>query len=69
MPRHWVLEHMASVASAALDLSDDWEYRRLLELFDLLDPELLRRFVLPGLSSADPDVRKAAEDLSSAIRW
>jgi hypothetical protein len=62
MPRRWVLEHVASVATAALDLSDYWEYRRLLELLDLLDPELLQRFVLPGLSSADPNIREAAED-------
>jgi len=62
MPRHWVLEHVASVAAAALDLSDHWEYRRLLELLDLLDPELVRRFISLGLSSADPDVREATED-------
>jgi hypothetical protein len=62
MPRAWVLEHVGAVAEEALDLADLWEYRRLLELLDLLDPGLVRRFASRGLSSPDPDVREAAED-------
>lgn len=62
MPRAWVLQHIAAVAEEALDLLDYWEYRRLLELLTLLDPELVRRFVARGLASSDPDVREAAED-------
>jgi hypothetical protein len=62
MPRPWVLEHVAAVADETLDLTDYWEYRRLLELLHLLDPTLVRRFVSRGLSSPDPDVRDAAED-------
>jgi hypothetical protein len=62
LPRGWVLEHIEPVAIAALDLSDYWEYRRLLELAELLDPELVQRFVSLGLGHPDPNVREAAED-------
>ena len=62
MPRPWVLEHIEPVAAEVLELSDYWEYRRLLELAELLDAELLRRLIPRGLSSSDPDVREAAED-------
>ncbi|HWG47441.1 MAG TPA: hypothetical protein VN688_32050 [Gemmataceae bacterium] len=62
MPRAWVLEKIEQVAAKSLDLSDYWEYRRLLELADLLDQGLVRRLVLLGLKSSDDDVREAAED-------
>lgn len=62
LPRSWVLEHIEEVAIAAHDLSDYWEYRRLLELVELLDSGLLRRFVSLGLGNHDPEVNEAAED-------
>jgi hypothetical protein len=62
MPRPWVLQHIASVADAALDLADYWEYRRFLELAALLDLDLVQCFAARGLVSSDPDVREAAED-------
>jgi hypothetical protein len=62
MPRAWVLQEIEKVAAEALDLTDYWEYRRLLELAGLLDAELVRRLVSLGLGSSDPDVREAAED-------
>lgn len=62
MPRAWVLEQFEQVAAEALDLADYWEYRRLLELADLLDAELVQRLVPMGLGSSEPDVRETAED-------
>jgi hypothetical protein len=62
MPRAWVLEKIEQVAAKSLDLSDYWEYRRLLELADLLDQGLVQRLVLLGLKCSDDDVREAAED-------
>ena len=62
MPRSWVLEHIEQVAVEALDLADYWQYRRLLELTNLLDAELIQRLVPLGLGSSNPDVREAAED-------
>ncbi|HZY85943.1 MAG TPA: hypothetical protein VFE78_14000 [Gemmataceae bacterium] len=67
MPRARVLERIERVAAEALDLSDYWQYRRLLELAELLDAELVRRLVPVGLSSSDPDVREAAEDFLARL--
>jgi hypothetical protein len=62
LPRAWVLERIEQAAVEALDLSDYWEYRRILELAELLDSALVQRFVTLGLDSLDPDVREAAQD-------
>src|SRR5688572_9900968 len=62
MPRTWVLEHIERVAVERLNLSDDWEFRRLLELAQLLDLELVRRLVSLAMGSTKPDVVEAAED-------
>jgi hypothetical protein len=66
MPRPWVLEQIEHVATEALDLTDSWEYRRLLELARQLDAGLVRRLVVLGLDSSDPDVREAAEDFRAS---
>jgi hypothetical protein len=61
-PRQWVLGTLIEEASKILDLSDSWEYRRLLELADLIDQELVQQIVKLGFSSKDEEVREAAED-------
>lgn len=61
MPRPWVLVRFERVAAGALDLSDYWVYRRLLELAELLDAGLVERLIPLGLASSDPDVREAAD--------
>lgn len=68
LPRSWVLEWLEPVAQEVLNLSDYWEYRRLLELAEMLDIKLLKRLVSRNLASTDPDVREAAEDYSSIIK-
>src|SRR5436305_3972257 len=60
LPHDLVLENIESVAVEVLDLSDYWEYRRLLELAAMLDAGLVQRLVQLGLTSSDPDVREAA---------
>lgn len=62
MPRVWVLENIERVAAEGLAPFDYWNYRRLLELYSMLDPDLVSRLVDRGLSSTDFEVREAAED-------
>jgi hypothetical protein len=62
LPRAWVLERIEQIAVESVDLSDYWQYRRLLELASVLDAGLVQRFVTLGWESADPDVREAAQD-------
>lgn len=66
LSRPWVLEHFERLATESLDLADYWEYRRLLELAELLDAALVQRLVPCGLASSDPDVREAAEDFRAS---
>ena len=62
LPRDRVLEAIECLAEETLLLSDEWEYRRLLELYRKLDERLLQRLVARGLTSADAEIREAAED-------
>jgi hypothetical protein len=68
MPLSWVLERIEQVAAESLDLSDYWEYRRLLELVELLDVTVLERLISLGLGSSDPDVRETAQDYKTRIK-
>lgn len=64
LPRPWVIQHLEAVSHEVVTLTDPWEYRRLLELADLIDTALLRRFVAIGLSSTDEEVREAATEFA-----
>jgi hypothetical protein len=61
-PRAWVIANIETIADHHLDLDDEWEYRRLLELLAQLDTPLRARFVQRGINSAHPGIREAAED-------
>ena len=72
LPRAWVLEHIELAAEAALFKDphwEDWEYRRLLELYGpygLADESLVRRLARRGLGSSNVDVNEAAQDF---LEW
>jgi hypothetical protein len=61
-PRTWILAHVEQIAEDAIDWDDEWDYRRLLELYALLDPRLLPRAIEKGLTSHNPEVAEAAEE-------
>jgi len=62
--RAWVLERIEAVSEAVLDLSNDYEYRRLLELAETLDDDLLKNLVKRGQESNDEELRETAEGFS-----
>jgi hypothetical protein len=63
LPRAWVLENIEQAAFESLNLADDWEYLRLLELADLLgDQGLADRLVAFGKKSTNPEIRETADD-------
>ena len=65
LPREWLIQHIESYAEPLLQLEDEWEYRRLAEVYEGLDGDLLRRLIARGLESRNPDIREAAADYSS----
>jgi hypothetical protein len=60
LPRPWLAARIEAAPAPLLRLQDEWEYRRLLELYALLDPELWRRLAARGLRSPVADIREAA---------
>lgn len=62
LPRDWVLARIEEVAEPLLTNGTYDEYRRLLELYTLLDPMLTQRLAERAVQNPDPDIREAGED-------
>jgi hypothetical protein len=67
IPRAWLLDRIEPAAEGLLASGDDWEFRRLLELYELLDPTLLKALVSRGLKSDQELVREAAEEFAARV--
>ena len=61
-PAKWVSPLIRQTAAEAIDMGDDWDYRRLLELTDLISPELLGWALTLNEDSDDPDIAEAVSD-------
>jgi hypothetical protein len=70
IPREWLLDQIEPLAEELITSGGEWEYRRLLELYERLDDDLLRRLVARGLLSDNEEIKEAAEDFGQrrAIR-
>ncbi len=62
IPRQWLLSHIESITEPLYKLEDSWEYRRLLELYWLLNKELARKLAVQGLNNRNLDIEEAAKD-------
>jgi len=67
MDREFVLQEIEREAKKVLNLEDEWEYRRLLEVYDLLNEELKKRLIKEGMKSGNPEVVEAANDFSHKL--
>ncbi len=56
---------LKTAVSRVLDLSDEWEYRRLCEFLGLLNSDLLNEYVVAGLASPNDEGREAAEEFAT----
>ncbi len=63
MPRPPVLARIGAIASRILDLSEEYEVRRLLEVVALLDVGALREVAAEFRRSEDPEIRDAADEI------
>ena len=66
MPHDWVVPRIHSIAERDLNLADDWECRRLLELYSEIDQTLLRQFASACCGSTDPAIADAGRDFLTA---
>jgi hypothetical protein len=62
LPRDWLLHNIERSAEFLLEVEDEWEYRRLLEVYQHLDKDLVRRLALRGLNSTERGIQEAAQE-------
>ena len=62
LPREWLMPHLELLAAAVLNLDDEWEYRRLLELCAPLDRTFARRWAQRALTNRNAEIKEAGED-------
>ena len=65
IPRDWLKSVLIPTISKSLNIEDEWEYRRLLELLKELSPEIMPPFIEQGLASQDLGIHEAAEDFAA----
>ena len=62
--RDWLIKYFIEVADENINYSDEWEFRRLVELVMLCLPELKERVLAKGVNSENEEVREVVEDYS-----
>jgi hypothetical protein len=62
LSKEWLLANIEVEAEQVLNWSDDWEFRRFLELCSLIDTELTIRNAKRATASENSDIREAGED-------
>ena len=62
LPHDAVLNKIEEAAEPLLETGTEAEYRRLLELYELLDPALTYRLAHRASLSSDPEIKEAGED-------
>lgn len=68
IPSDTLIELLPTTIDSVLDLGDEWQYRRLLELLRITAPVLLERYVAIGIASAENDIREAASDFDWLVK-
>lgn len=58
----WLKQYLIEVASTCIDYSDEWEYRRLVELIIFVMPDLKKEILKLGAQSENEEVREVVED-------
>lgn len=62
LPNEWLLEHIEKTSEPILKNGDYEDYRRLLELYNLIDPKLTRKLAERATANSDPDIKEAGDD-------
>ena len=62
LSRPWVLKHIEQVAEPLVQLNEEWEYRRLLEVYMSLDPNLVQQLVERALKNENREIQEVGQD-------
>lgn len=63
--KNWLKQYFIEVANTCIDYSDEWEYRRLVELVIFVVPELKQKIFELGVQSENEEVREVVEDFQN----
>jgi hypothetical protein len=63
----WLLAHIEAAAEPFLRIGDEWEYRRLIELYWHIDKGLVQRLVDFGKSQAEDGICQAAAECEAKL--
>ena len=63
LPRAWLSGVLPDAIGEAVDLSDEWEYRRLIELLRELKSDLYHVYIAFGIAAGSGEIYEAATDL------
>ena len=67
-PIEWVSLRIKQTTIKSIDITDDWEYRRLLELCELISTDLLKWAIILGEKSTNPDIVEAVDDYNKLLQ-
>ena len=67
-PVDWVSPKIKQTVFRFIDINDDWDYRRLLELCDLISLDLLKWAIELNERSTDPDIAEAVDDFNERLQ-
>jgi len=67
LPRDWVLGNLAREVEPYLRDGTDDEYRRFLELYELLDPSMALALAKTAAAHNDPDIQDAGRDFVARL--
>jgi hypothetical protein len=62
LPKEWLIANIEPIAKPLLLLESEWEYRRLVEVYLLLDRKLACGLIKSGINSKNPTICEAAQD-------
>lgn len=62
IPMQWLEKHLMTVVKNDFEYTDDWNYRRLLELVSKQVPELMEDVLLINSDTNNPDLLEVIED-------
>lgn len=62
LPREWVLERIEQVAEPFLLTDDSEEYRRILELYFELSPQMTHKLAQRALKNPNEEIQEAGQD-------
>ncbi len=67
LPRDWLAQHIERYAEPLMEREDEWEYRRLAEIYEQLDFYLLLRHIERGQASPNSNIQEAAQDFLEGL--